>query len=41
MDSFLTLLFVLVTWKWTVCGLILDLCVCVGDLEMERMWIDS
>ena len=31
----------LVTWRWTVCGLFLDLNVCVGDLEMNRKWIDS
>ena len=31
----------LMTWRWTRCGLILDLSVCVGDLEMDRMWIDS
>ena len=41
MDSFLNLVFVLVNWRWTGCGLILDHSVCVGDLEMDRMWIDS
>ena len=41
MDSFLNLVFVLVTWRWAGCGLILDLSVCVVDLEMDRMWIDS
>ena len=40
MDSFLTLVFVLVTWRWTECGLILVLSVCVGDLEIDSMWID-
>ena len=37
----MTLMFVLVTLRWKVCGLIHDLCVLVGDLEMDRMWIDS
>ena len=41
MNLFLTLVFALVSWKWTVWGLILDLCVGVGDLEMGSMWIDS
>ena len=30
-------MFALVTWRSTGCGLI----VCVGDLDMDRMWIDS
>ena len=30
-------LYALVTWRLTRCGLILDLSVCVGDLEMDRM----
>ena len=34
-------LYALVTWRWTTCGLILDLSVCVGDLEMDRMLTDS
>ena len=37
MDSFLTLLFALVTWRSTGCGLV----VCFGDLDIDRMWIDS
>ena len=37
MDSFLTLVFVLVTWRRTECGLILVLSVCVGDLEIDSM----
>ena len=41
MDSFFTFVFVFVTWRWTVCGLILYLCVCVRDLEIDSMWIDS
>ena len=31
----------LVTWRWTVCGLILDMSVCIGDLEMGSIWTDS
>ena len=59
MDLFLTLVFVLMTWKWIGCGLILYLSislviwrqtgcglnlvlrVCVGDLEIDSMLIDS
>ena len=37
----MTLMFVLVTLRWIVCGLILDLSVLDGDLDMDRMWIDS
>ena len=31
----------LVTWRCIGCGFILDLSVCIGDLETDRMWIDS
>ena len=41
MDSVLNLVFLLVTWRWTGCGLILVLSDFIGDLEMDRMWIDS
>ena len=41
MDSFLTFVFLLVTWRWSGCGLILFLSVCVSDLEMDMMLIDS
>ena len=41
MDWFLTFAFALRTWGCTGCGFILDLSVCVDDLEMDRMWIDS
>ena len=40
-DSFFTSVFALVTWRWTGCGLILVLSVCVGDLEMNSLWIGS
>ena len=36
MDCFLTLMIVLVTWRWTGCGLILDLSVCV----VTRRWTE-
>ena len=28
------------SWRLTVCGLILVLSVCVGDMEMDSMWIN-
>ena len=34
-------MFALGTWRCTGCWFILDLIVCVGDLEMDRMWIDT
>ena len=34
-------MFALVTWKTTGSGLILVISVDVGDLEMDKMWIDS
>ena len=37
----MTLVFALVTWKTTGSGLILVISVCVGDLEMDKMLIDS
>ena len=40
-DCFLTVLFALLSWRKAVCGLIIDLSVCVGDFEADRMWIDS
>ena len=33
-------MFVLETWRCTVCGLTLDLSDYVGDSEIDRMWID-
>ena len=41
MGLFLTLVFVLMTWRWIGCGLILYLSIFVGDLEIDRMWVDS
>ena len=41
MGLFLTLVFVLMTWRWTEFGLILYLRAFVGDLEIDMMWIDS
>ena len=38
---FLTLVFVLVTWRWIGCGLILYLSVFIGDLKMDSMFIVS
>ena len=40
MDLFLKSVFALVTWRWAVSGLILDLNVSVSDLEMNRIWTD-
>ena len=37
----MSFVFALVTWRLTGCGMILDLSVCISDLEMDRMWIDS
>ena len=33
--------FLLVTWRLAVCGFIIDFSVCVGEMEIDRMWIDS
>ena len=41
MDRFLTLVFALVTWRKSGSGLILDLSVRVGDLEMHRVLVYS